>query len=110
MSKLEKKKLEKKQVLEKMIRLYCKNNHKDYLCNDCKNLISYSNIRTDYCKRLDEFFFCSSCDRTCYDNENLEKIRKIMRYSGPRMIYSDPKASVRFVSEKIKMKLGEKNR
>lgn len=33
-----------------------------------------------------------------------------MRYSGPRMIYSDPKASVRFVSEKIKMKLGEKNR
>ena len=33
---------------------------------------------------------CANCPAHCYKPEMREKIRKVMRYAGPRMIYRHP--------------------
>lgn len=41
--------------------------------------------------------FCSNCKVHCYKPEMREKIREVMRYSGPRMIFHHPAAAIRHV-------------
>ena len=42
--------------------------------------------------------FCSNCRVHCYRSEMREEIRKVMRFSGPRMIFYHP-AAIRHVIE-----------
>lgn len=38
--------------------------------------------------------FCAHCKVHCYKPEMRERIRQVMRYSGPRMIIYDPKTAL----------------
>ena len=42
--------------------------------------------------------FCSNCRAHCYRSEMREEIRKVMHFSGPRMIFYHP-AAIRHVIE-----------
>ena len=38
---------------------------------------------------------CDACENHCYKPEMRERIRQVMRYSGPRMITKHPVAAIR---------------
>ncbi len=48
--------------------------------------------------------FCSNCRVHCYKPEMRERIRQVMRFSGPRMLFVHPVQAVRHVIETKKEK------
>ncbi len=79
-------------VVKEMIMLYCQNNHQqdELLCSSCKNLTEYAVLRLKRCKFGNAKPFCSNCTVHCYRPEKREEIKKVMRYSGPRMLFRKP--------------------
>lgn len=88
-----------KKLVSQMIALYCKKQHgyKQGLCAECEKLDSYARQRSDKCPFMETKTFCSNCKVHCYKPEMREKIRQVMRFSGPRMIFSHPVAAVSHV-------------
>jgi len=82
-----------KETLLVMVRIYCSGHHhqggKD-VCDDCRELLDYAFGRLDRCKFGDEKPVCSKCTVHCYKPEMREKIRTVMRYSGPKMALRHP--------------------
>lgn len=94
-----------KQLVSQMIALYCRKHHGGRkLCPDCAALDAYARQRSDQCPFMETKTFCSNCTVHCYKKEMREKIRKVMRFSGPRMIFSHPILAVRHVIETEKEK------
>ncbi|MCQ2109112.1 MAG: nitrous oxide-stimulated promoter family protein [Fibrobacter sp.] len=75
-----------------MIALYCRKIHgtKGSLCNDCQVLCDYARERSAKCRFMETKTFCAHCKVHCYKPEMREKIRTVMRFSGPRMIIYHP--------------------
>lgn len=90
-----------KVVVSKMITIYCKKNHsgKKGLCKECQELEQYARFRSDKCPFMETKTFCSNCKVHCYKPEMREKIRQVMRFSGPRMIFYHPITAIRHVIE-----------
>lgn len=82
----------KKRVLYSMIKLYCQAHHGkgEKLCSDCHNLFLYAEKRVDNCPFREKKGFCSGCSIGCYQREMKMAIGKVMRYSGPRMVFYHP--------------------
>ena len=96
-----------KRILRQMIALYCRKNHGGKtLCEDCRRLAEYACLRSDKCPFMENKTFCSNCRVHCYRPEMREKIRAVMRFSGPRMMLHHPITAIRHVIE-VK---GEKNK
>lgn len=101
-----------KQTVSEMIALYCKKQHKSKtgLCPECKELNDYACMRSEKCPFMETKTFCSNCKVHCYKPEMREKIRKVMRFSGPRMLFSHPVMAIYHVVESKKEKRSlEKN-
>ncbi len=106
------------QTLTVMITLYCQRHHgggkngKDH-CPECEPLLNYALARIDHCpycrqkvKRGAENLPsgegndhpgdyqdkppCNLCPIHCYRPEMRERIRQVMRWAGPRMIWRHP--------------------
>lgn len=94
-----------KQLVSQMIALYCRKNHggKD-LCPDCAVLDDYARQRSDKCPFMETKTFCANCKVHCYKPKMREKIRAVMRFSGPRMIFRHPVTAIRHVIETQKEK------
>jgi len=91
-----------KRTVEYMIALYCRKNHGGKeLCAGCDQMRVYAFARLARCQFGDDKPDCKSCKVHCYRPEMREKIRKIMRYSGPRMIIYYP---IDYVKHLIKKK------
>lgn len=91
---VEEKRSKEKEIMSLMIKIYCKGHkHKtdgfEY-CPSCKELLNYALERTEKCYRMAEKTFCSKCPTPCYKAEYQEKIKVVMKYSGPRMLFHDP--------------------
>ena len=89
-----------KKTIEKMVYVYCKGNHYTngkQLCDDCSEFLSYAFTRLSKCPFQDEKSTCVKCLVHCYQPEMREKAKKIMRYSGPRLIYLNPILSLQHV-------------
>ena len=96
-----------KSVVRLMITLYCGGNHGTKggkLCPDCAALAEYADARVNHCPHMATKTFCSNCKTHCYKPEMREKIRAVMRWSGPRMIFHHPIMAVRHVVETKKEK------
>ncbi len=103
--KIQDKREREKRIVTEMIRLYCrKNHHSKTLCAECKALAEYASQRSDKCPFMETKTFCSNCKVHCYKPEMREKIRAVMRFSGPRMIFYHPVMAVRHVIEARKEK------
>lgn len=91
-----------KKTVEAMIKLYCKYNHKpsEDFCQECLELLTYSKKRAENCKFGDDKPVCGNCTIQCYKKDMREKIRQVMRYSGPRMILHHPIMAVQHVIDK----------
>lgn len=90
-----------KKIVSEMIALYCRKKHgtKGELCPDCAALSDYAKIRSDKCPFMETKTFCSNCRVHCYKPDMREKIREVMRFSGPRMLPVHPVMAVRHVIE-----------
>lgn len=83
-----------------MIRLYCRKKHSGKnLCPDCAALDAYARMRSDCCPFMETKTFCSNCKIHFYKPDMREKIRAVMRFSGPRMIFYHPILAVRHIME-----------
>ena len=100
---IEEKRQREKQVVAQMIRIYCKSKHGEKtLCPDCAELLRYAEERSDRCPFMETKTFCSNCSVHCYKPEMREKIRAVMRFSGPRMLLCRPVAAIRHLIESKK--------
>ena len=79
-------------TIDAMIHIYCRDHHQtnDELCTDCRELLDYAQIRLDKCPYQEGKTTCANCPIHCYQPEMREKVRTVMRYSGPRMLYRHP--------------------
>ncbi|MDO9333975.1 MAG: nitrous oxide-stimulated promoter family protein, partial [Dehalococcoidales bacterium] len=74
-----------------MITLYCRRHHRQRrLCTECQDLLEYAHERLGKCPFQEGKPVCSKCRVHCYKPTMREKIRTVMRYSGPRMLYRHP--------------------
>ena len=103
------------QTVTLMIEKYCRGVHKTNrgeLCNDCKELLSYVELRLSKCPHGEKKPFCSNCKIHCYKPDMRVKIKEVMRYAGPRMIFSHPiiatKHLIETKREKRKLNRGNK--
>lgn len=94
------------ELIPKMIRIYCKGKHKtkDGLCTECEELKDYALFRLSKCPFKVNKGFCSFCKIHCYKPDMREKIKDVMKYSGPRMLFSHPIFSISHVVQMIKYK------
>lgn len=95
-----------KETVSLMIALYCRGKHgaRGGLCPDCAQLRDYAVLRSDKCPFMETKTFCSNCRVHCYAPPMREKIRQVMRYAGPRMIFHHPIMAVSHVIETKKEK------
>ncbi len=100
----ETKRQREKETVSQMIHLYCKKQHgtKQGLCPECAALEEYAQLRSDKCPFMETKTFCSNCKVHCYKPEMREKIRAVMRFSGPRMLFVHPVMAIRHVIESKK--------
>lgn len=105
-----------KNIVNKMINIYCngkKHKDKNYnnLCINCNNLLEYSEKRVEKCPFLKKKTFCSLCPVQCYKKEMQNKIKKVMRFSGPRLLLHHPVLTIKhfILNMKEKQKLQKEN-
>lgn len=80
-----------KKLIPVMIKKYCRAKHAaDGLCEDCRQLTEYALFRLEKCPFKVNKKFCSFCKVHCYKPDMREKIKAVMRWSGPRMIFTHP--------------------
>lgn len=85
-----------RRIVADMIALYCRKKHSTKeLCDDCRTLAEYADRRTMACPKMAEKTFCSQCKSHCYRQDMRERIREVMRFAGPRIIFHHPIAALR---------------
>lgn len=86
-----------------MINIFCHGQHgrKEGLCPECTELLDYVAVRLEKCPFRENKPKCSKCPVHCYKKDMREKIKAVMKYSGPRMLYRHPVLTGRhFLSQK----------
>jgi hypothetical protein len=79
------------QTLKVMISMFCHDRHHTRaLCPECRTLLDYAQINLRKCPFQEAKTSCAKCPVHCYKPEMRAKIRSVMRYVGPRMIYRHP--------------------
>lgn len=75
-----------------MIYIYCAAKHGSTkaLCADCEELRKYALKRVASCKFGENKPTCQKCPVHCYSPQMRDRIREVMRYAGPRMLYKSP--------------------
>lgn len=96
---------DEKKTVKIMIELYCVKKHgtKEGLCEECEELLVYAGKRVDSCKFQDNKGTCGKCKVPCYKPEMREKIKAVMKFSGPRMLYTHPLLACRHLVQGLKI-------
>ncbi len=83
-------------TVELMLELYCRDHHQhdSGLCVECSSLWQSVLQRLVHCPFRPNKPTCVNCTVHCYKPAMRERIREVMRYSGPRMALSHPVLSV----------------
>ena len=81
-----------KKTIEAMVHIYCKAHHDTLgeLCPDCTEFMAYAHTRLDKCPFQEKKSTCGKCLIHCYRPDMKETVKKVMRYSGPRMLLKHP--------------------
>ena len=98
-------------TVSQMIALYCRKNPacvaREYaahcgepVCEECLALDEYAVERTRRCRKMDVKTSCEDCGNHCYRPAERERVREVMRFSGPRMLLHHPIAAIRHLLKK----------
>lgn len=78
-------------TVKAMIELNChKLHHPEGLCDECQELLTYAEARIRKCPHYKSKIPCKDCTIHCYHNPYKDKIRDVMRFSGPQMMIYHP--------------------
>lgn len=84
-----------------MTAMFCRDRHAtaatddgEGLCLECAELRAYARLRLGKCRYGSEKPTCANCETHCYRPEMRERVREVMRYSGPRMLRRHPVLAV----------------
>lgn len=89
------------ETIEAMTRIYCADHHgAPHPCADCQALMTYASKRLAVCTYGEDKPVCAKCQIHCYGKAMREKVRVVMRYSGPRMILRHPWLALMHVVDK----------
>lgn len=79
-------------TLDLMVDLYCSHHHGkgSAACADCQELKDYAHTRTLGCRFGAKKPVCSACTVHCYRPDMRERVRLVMRWAGPKMVYTHP--------------------
>ena len=72
------------------------------LCPECAALLDYALRRLDSCRFGDGKPSCRKCPVHCYRADMRERIRTVMRWAGPRMIFRHPMAATRHLLRELR--------
>jgi hypothetical protein len=88
-----------------MIGDHCRAHHDGGgLCPECAALRGYALDRLHLCPFGEGKTTCAKCPVHCYRPEMRERIRAVMRYSGPRMLLRHPLMAVRHLIDALRKK------
>lgn len=88
-----------------MIEMYCRGRHGHAQpCAECAELLAYAGKRLDECPFQEGKTTCSRCPVHCFMPAMREKIRAVMRYSGPLMTRRHPVMAVRHLMDRSRKK------
>ena len=93
-----------KKTIDAMVRLYCSKHHEtdNELCQECNELHNYAMLRLSKCPFQENKSTCGKCLVHCYKPDMKEKVAKVMRYSGPRMLLHHPVLALHHVFDGTK--------
>ena len=79
-------------TMRAMVAIHCRDKHArgTGLCDECAELMDYATRRLDRCVFGDDKPTCANCTVHCYNAEMRERVRTVMRYAGPRMMWRHP--------------------
>ena len=95
-----------------MIALYCGHHHGGggrplgaetsaaELCAECAALLTYARFRLAGCRFSHGKPTCARCTVHCYRTDMRERVRVVMRFSGPRMVIRHPLLAVAHVMDR----------
>ena len=72
------------------------------LCPECAALLDYALRRLDSCRFGNDKPSCRKCPVHCYRADMRERIRTVMRWAGPRMIFHHPMAATRHLLRELR--------
>jgi predicted amidophosphoribosyltransferase len=81
-----------RRTIEAMIGIYCRGQHRQCgeLCPECRELLDYARLRLARCPFQEQKTTCANCPVHCYKPAMRERVRVVMRYAGPRMLFRHP--------------------
>jgi hypothetical protein len=84
-----------------MARIHCRDRHgtRAGLCGECAELLAYAARRLDRCVFGDDKPTCANCKVHCYNAPMRERVRAMMRYAGPRMLWRHPMLALLHVKD-----------
>ncbi|MBB4035817.1 hypothetical protein GGR21_001712 [Dysgonomonas hofstadii] len=93
-----------KKTVAKMISIYCAAKHgiSEGLCDDCAELNEYARKRLEKCTFGDNKPTCEKCPVHCYRPDMRMKIRNVMQFSGPRMLFHNPVLAIRHLLKNLR--------
>ena len=80
-----------------MLRMYCRAHHgvtNASLCRECQDLHDYARRRLERCVFGDAKPTCANCTVHCYKATMRERVRLVMSWAGPRMLWRHPVLAV----------------
>lgn len=88
-------------TIKQMIELYCRENHfSSALCTQCSDLLECALERLEKCPFQEGKTTCAQCPVHCYVPDKRERIRAVMRYSGPRMLWGHPLSAIQHLFDR----------
>ncbi len=86
-----------KKTVRAMVRIYCQGRHATPggLCAECEELLEYAFARLDRCPFGESKATCADCTTHCYRQEMKDRVKTVMRYAGPRMLFRHPLLALR---------------
>jgi len=79
-----------------MVHCYCHDRHATdgVICAECQGLLDYAAVRLVRCRFGSEKPTCSNCPVHCYQRHYRDRIKAVMCYAGPRMLWQHPVLSL----------------
>jgi hypothetical protein len=88
-----------------MVGMYCYGRHeRKSLCPDCRQLLDYAQKRLGTCPFQEGKTTCLICPVHCYRADMRLKVRAVMRYAGPRMVFRHPALAVHHIFDSRRKK------
>jgi hypothetical protein len=90
-----------------MLRIWCRDHHRtqpraDGLCGECTELLAYAGQRLAKCPYGEDKPTCAKCPVHCYKRAQRAKVREVMRYAGPRMLWRHPVQAMLHILDKLR--------